>query len=151
MALNAPEGATLFTLDLPPDLSADEVAGTFYHDSPNSGFHTMVASGTQRQVGLALQYYEGSSRINQLFGDSATMDFSPYWDSIDLFFIDGCHEYKMALTDTRAAWRCVKPGGVLVWHDYHWPSVQAAVAEAALGVPVTYVEGTSVAYTQRPA
>jgi len=111
----------------------------------------MVSSGTQRQIGLALQYYQGSSQINQLFGDSAKMDFSPYWDSIDLFFIDGCHEYKMALTDTRAAWRCVKPGGVLVWHDYHWPSVQAAVAEAALGVPVTYVDGTSIAYTRRPA
>jgi hypothetical protein len=45
-------------------------------------------------------------------------DFSPYFDSIDLFLIDGAHNYKAVASDTEAAFRCVKKNGIIMWHDY---------------------------------
>jgi predicted O-methyltransferase YrrM len=151
MATNAPEGSVLYTLDLPSELSATEIAELYYAGSSNSGFRLMAASGAQRSVGLMLQHYQGNCHIKQLFGDSAEMDFTPYRELIDLFFVDGCHDYDMAKHDTLTAWNCLRPGGTVVWHDYLWPSVQKAIRDSKLGVPISYVADTSLAFAQKPA
>jgi predicted O-methyltransferase YrrM len=57
-------------------------------------------------------------RIHRLFGDSATFDFSPFHNQVDLFFIDGAHSYQYVRNDTEKALPCVKKGGVIAWHDY---------------------------------
>lgn len=150
MASNAPEGSILYTLDLPPELTATEVAEQHYTGSSNSGFHLMAASGAQRNVGLMLQNYQGNCQIKQLFGDSAEMDFTPYRELIDLFFVDGCHDYEMAKQDTLTAWNCLRPGGTVAWHDYLWPSVQEAIRDSKLEVPISYVADTSIAFAQKP-
>jgi len=149
MAANAPANAVLYTLDLPPSLSATEIAARHYRN-PASGFHVMAAAGVARDVGRVLDSHTSGCRIEQLFGDSSTMDFGPFYDSIGLFFVDGCHEYDMALQDTRTAWLCLQSGGLLVWHDYPWRDVQAAIRAADLGVPVTFVTGTNLAYATKP-
>lgn len=149
MAANAPDGSVLYTLDLPPTLSASDIARAQYGDQPGSGFHRLAAAGVGRDVGRLLAHYSGACRIEQIFADSATMDWAPYHDSIDLFFVDGCHSHEMALQDTRTAWRCLRSGGILVWHDYPWPGVQAAIRDAGLGVAVTPVAGSSVAFAQK--
>ena len=56
----------------------------------------------------------------------------------------------MALKDTRTAWQCLQSGGLLVWHDYPWEDVQAAIRSADLGVPVTFVSGTNLAFANKP-
>jgi predicted O-methyltransferase YrrM len=150
MASNAPEGSVLYTLDLPPDLSVGAVASHYYSNSPGSGFHQMATAGAARNVGLAFRGYRGPCRIVQLFGDSAEMDFQEYEDSIDLFFVDGCHEYDAARRDTLTAWSCLRHGGVIVWHDYLWASVQDAARDARLSAEITSVQGTSIAFARRP-
>ncbi len=151
MASNAGEGGELFTLDLPPEMDAQAIASEHYSDSHGtSGFHQMAQAGTERHLGAAIEHYTGACSITQLYGDSTKKDLSEFAGAIDLFFVDGCHEYAGALADTKTAWVCLRPGGLIVWHDYTWGSVQKAVADAALGVRVTHVRGTSIAFGSKP-
>jgi len=147
MAANAPPDAIVYTLDLPPDLTAADVADRY--NKTTSGFHRMAAAGVSRDVGRVLSSHTSGCRIEQLFGDSARMDFDGFHDSIDLFFVDGCHDYEAALGDTRTAWRCLRSGGLLVWHDYPWMEVQTAIRDAALGVPVTFIRDTNLAFASK--
>jgi len=52
---------------------------------------------------------------------------------VDLCYIDGDHSYAGCLGDL-LAWRdCVKPGGLMVFHDYTrdvWPDVKKVIDEA---------------------
>ncbi len=151
MAANAPAGSALYTLDLPPEMDADAIAREHYSDSDGrSGFHQMAKSGTQRHVGAAIEHYTGACTITQLFGDSTKYDVSEFAGKVDLFFVDGCHEHAGALADTRTAWKCLAPGGLIVWHDYTWASVQQAVSDAALGIEVSHVSGTSIGFGTKP-
>ncbi len=40
-------------------------------------------------------------KIEQMFGDSATFDFSPHHDSVELVFVDAAHDYHNALETFR--------------------------------------------------
>lgn len=54
--------------------------------------------------------------------------------SIDILYIDGCHEYESVKADFISYHDKVKPGGVISGHDYwddvnDWPGVRNAVDE----------------------
>jgi hypothetical protein len=59
-----------------------------------------------------------ASKVINLFGDSMNFDFNSYYNKIDLFYIDGAHAYDFVKSDTINAIKCVKNGGIIVWHDY---------------------------------
>lgn len=74
-------------------------------------------------------------------------------DGISLFdaaFIDGDHSWRGVLHDTLLAAQRVRPGGIVVWHDYHdLGTVDARdVLEilAADGHDIRHVEGTWLAF-----
>ncbi|MDE2127328.1 MAG: class I SAM-dependent methyltransferase [Armatimonadetes bacterium] len=151
MALNAPEGFTLYTLDLPQELTFEQVVEQQYARGAVGALHRMVARGVERrQVGLAYRNRQLPGKIEQLFGDSTTMDFAPWAAQIDSFFVDGCHDAEPAYRDTQTAWSCLKPGGMIIWHDYRWRSVQAGVQRCRLPAPITWVQDTSVAFAYKP-
>lgn len=56
-------------------------------------------------------------------------------ESVDIVFIDACHEYSCVHEDILAWLPKVKKGGILAGHDYNhgWPGVNVAVNEI-LGV-----------------
>lgn len=149
MAANAPAGSVLYTLDLPPTMSAAQIASEHYAGNDRSGFHKLARADASRDVGRLLATHAGPGTIEQLYGDSTTFDFSAFHESVDLFFVDGCHSYPNALADTRTAWRCLRPGGVAVWHDFPWEDVQKAVGEANVG-PVTVIADTNLAFATKP-
>lgn len=60
----------------------------------------------------------GAERIMPLCGDSRSFDFSPYHNKVDLMFIDGSHDYDYVLSDSENAFKCVRGGGFIVWHDF---------------------------------
>lgn len=60
----------------------------------------------------------GSEKIIPLCGDSRYFDFSPYHNKVDLMFIDGNHDYGYVLSDSENAFRCVREGGFIIWHDF---------------------------------
>lgn len=107
MAMNLPETSVIHTLDLPPDASVPEHA---------SDLHLIELA--KRELGITFRGTHWEGRIKQLLGNSATFDFSPYYDAIDLVSIDGSHSLPFVLSDTLQAFRMIRPGGVLLWHDY---------------------------------
>lgn len=74
---------------------------------------------------------ESAGTITQLIGDTRSFDFAPWEGSIDLVIVDADHAYDSILSDSRAALRMVRSGGVIVWDDYssHYPSVIRALDE----------------------
>lgn len=137
MARNCAQDATVTTLDLPPDWD-----GELEIDIPESRVNVTDRNGVGRQ-------FLGSdceTRIDQVYGDSATLDWSGLPGPFDLIFIDGCHEYDYVLHDTSNALDHVQPGGLIVWHDYgNFSGVSRVVDDVARSMRVCVPMGTRLA------
>jgi predicted O-methyltransferase YrrM len=146
-ALNAP-AARVLTLDLPKTGSE---SGTRLDVTPVDRMHIAAARS-------AVEYcFDGTpeaGRIECLFGDSATFDYSPYHGSVDLFFIDGAHSYEYVSSDTDNALRCCRAGGIIAWHDYGRAGVNGVSRFLSefrrAGHDVRSVPGSSVAFLKIP-
>ncbi len=110
MAANVGEGGEVVTLDLPledqePDLELKIDAS--------------LRNVTNRQI-VGEQYLERpeKERITQVFGDSGKLDWSTLGGPFDMAFIDGCHAYEYVKSDTENALSVLRPGGLVMWHDY---------------------------------
>jgi predicted O-methyltransferase YrrM len=94
------------------------------------------------------------SRVTQLIGDSSTMDFSAYTNSIGMVIVDGDHSYNGALSDISNALKMVKPGGYIVVDDYvrWWPGVLQAVDELARkhGLEFKYMIDKDLLFYHKP-
>ena len=93
--------------------------------------------------------YTGSDvahKVEQLFGDSKQFDESPYVGQMDLIFVDGSHAYSYVVSDTQKALRMIRPGGLILWHDYEGPLVgrgtDVALIELARELPLFHIIGT---------
>lgn len=68
----------------------------------------------------------------------------------DVVFIDGDHGFEAVLHDTLLARRVVRPGGMIIWHDYHGldtVDVRKVLERfAAAGSPIWHVASTWLAY-----
>jgi hypothetical protein len=141
LALNAPAGSPIFTLDLPPDqptLFRLEAGERQYVDKPLAG-----ARFTQCPPSLS----SSARRITQLFADSATFDWSSHHGKAGLVFVDGSHAYDYARTDSTTAMQLVVAGGAVLWHDYGvWEGVTRALEELerTLNLGLRHVRGTSL-------
>jgi hypothetical protein len=111
MALNTPVDAVIYTLDLPRDKTITPRLNTTITDDAHIGPSLKTAK-------YCFENTDVVSKIHCLYGDSASFDFSPYSDRIDLFFIDGAHSYEYVRSDTLNAIKCCHPGSVIVWHDF---------------------------------
>ena len=89
-------------------------------------------------------YFE--NKITQLLGNSQTFDFSDYHGTIDLVFVDACHHYDHVKRDTDNAFKLIKPGGVILWHDYasYAPGVIKALNEIAKEKQLHQIQDTSL-------
>ena len=147
LALNAPDGVSIATLDLPanqPTAFPIEASERQYVDKPSSG--DRLRSCHPRWRGAA-------GRVAQLFGDSATYDWSPHYGRAGLVFVDGSHTYDYARGDSETAMRLVRPRGVVLWHDYGvWPGVTRALEELEAGrnLGLKHIRGTSLAFWRAP-
>ena len=143
LAINAPPGVSIATLDLPADQpSALEIEASErrYVDKPAPGARLRSCGGPWRVY---------AERVAQLSGDSATFDWSPHVGRAGLVFVDGSHAYDYVRKDSETAMRLVRPGGVVLWHDYGvWPGVNQALEEidARLGLGLVHIAGTSLVF-----
>ena len=65
----------------------------------------------------------------------------------DLIFIDAEHDYENCKADSEAWWPHLKPGGIMVWHDYcGFPGVTRYCDE----IRVNHHCGMSLAWTVKP-
>jgi predicted O-methyltransferase YrrM len=147
LAVNAPASAPVFTLDLPAKHETKftiEASDRVMIDKPQSGERI-------RACRRALAPYAG--RITQLFGDSATFDWSAHHGRAGLVFVDGSHAYEYARQDSETAFALVRPGGVVLWHDYGvWPGVTQALEEieAKRHLGLVNIRGTSLVFWRAP-
>lgn len=120
MAVNGTGQTHVFTLDLPREMAT----ATSFKLDPND-----VQYIVKEQSGARYRGSDVSGRITQLYGDSATFDFSPYQGTVDVVFVDGSHSYEYVLSDSRNAIQLLRGGrGVIIWHDYGtWPGVTRAL------------------------
>jgi hypothetical protein len=145
-ALNTPADSLIYTLDLPRDGGARPALRTTLMDD----LHVNASLAAERRC------FEGTaaeSKIRPLYGDSASFDFSPYRGGIDFFFIDGAHSYDYVRSDTERALACVRPGGVIAWHDFGRAGVNGVsrwlLELHRAGRPVWSVPGGSLAFMVR--
>jgi predicted O-methyltransferase YrrM len=135
-----PEQCSLYTLDLP----SNETDSDYGYDPGNSGFWEL------RRAGYYINRYTQSG-ITQLFGDSLEFDFSPYFASMDLIFIDGNHNMPYIQKDTENALKMLKSNGVIVWHDYYGIPGEAItdyLNQLSKGIQIFRIEKTSLAFYQ---
>jgi predicted O-methyltransferase YrrM len=132
LAETLPEDGRVWTLDLPP-VDFDESQGP-------EGF-------AGADVGAAYRSSAAVGKITQLLGDSTRFDFGPYEGTIDLVLVDGGHEYENGASDTRAALRLVRQGGVIVWDDFeqYWHGLVNGICDAMGDRPFGRLAGTSLA------
>lgn len=143
LAFSSPKNCKVFTLDLEPGTSTE-------YSLDNSERH-MVEKELSRE---RIEKYREShqliiQKINQLYGDSAKFDFSPYYNSCSLVFVDGSHVYDYAVSDTKEALKMVAKGGVIIWHDYGiWDGVTKSLEEIEIAskLGLKNIDGTSLVY-----
>ena len=101
-------------------------------------------------------YYSGTPvepKVTQLFGDSKDIDESPWAGQCDLVFVDGSHALSYVQSDSRKALHLVRPGGLVIWHDYRGPrlpGVFRALNALARELPLRHVAGTSLVVYRAP-
>ncbi len=136
----------LYTLDVPIG-QAPEATEFTLHDVDRMVFR-------DSSCGEAFRGTAEGERITQLWGDSASFDFSPYAGTIDCVYIDGSHAYEYARSDTASALAMLSRYGAIVWDDYgNFPGVYQAVLEFARAHehPVYHPFGTRYAvYSRTP-
>ncbi len=145
-ARNSPSGATITTITLAVDQTG------LYADEPTD--NARDAEMALEESAFTEFLYSGTDvahKVEQLFGDSKAFDETPYIGTMDFIFVDGSHAYSYVMSDTRKALRMIKPGGLILWHDYEGPATgrgtDVALAELAQELPLQVIEGTRmVAY-----
>jgi GT2 family glycosyltransferase/glycosyltransferase involved in cell wall biosynthesis/tetratricopeptide (TPR) repeat protein len=99
--------------------------------------------------GRHADHFGKAGKVRLFAADSRAFDF-PALAPLDFAFLDGGHDFGTALSDTRAAYAALRPGGVLAWHDFEsvtpWVKVRDAVEAFRPAEPVYHVAGTEVAF-----
>jgi predicted O-methyltransferase YrrM len=137
LALNSQPDAHVYTLDLPAagiPAAALELTDLQFIDKPISG-----------------EWYRNTDceyKITQLFGDSASFDWTAYQGKMDFVYVDGGHSYEYAMADSLTARKLLGPGGVILWHDYPtYPGVWACLDRVSQEWPgkIWWIDGTALA------
>jgi predicted O-methyltransferase YrrM len=137
LAANLADGGEVCTLDLPHD-----------GQSRLEPISNVCDSGI---VGSKFRGEKEVKQIRQLWADSTTADWKEFGSPFDLILIDGCHDYPYVKSDSANAIKHVRPGGIVIWHDYgQFADVSRAVDEVARHYHVVAIIGTRLACYRSP-
>lgn len=104
MALNAPE-AQVHTVNIPPE---ELLAG-------EGGRLTTMA--LEREKIGSFYRERGVQNITQILANTAHWE--PNIGTLDVAFIDGCHDADFVYNDTRKILKSMKTGSFVMWHDFN--------------------------------
>jgi hypothetical protein len=146
-ALNAPAGASVLSLDLPPD--AEEGART--DTAAPENLSTDLELARMRDPGLVVRQLGLASRYEQLLADSLAFDPAPHAGTVELGFIDGAHALPYVVNDTRKMAVMMAERGLVFWHDYggqgSFRDLTTYLEALAREIPVYRVPDTTLAWT----
>lgn len=124
MAANCAEETKIYTLDLPKDKLEFTKLQIVSDDKKYID---------KKIIGAKYLGTKYKNKISQLYGDSATFDFSPFYNMVDFIFTDGSHSYEYLLNDSKQALKLLRnKQGIIIWHDYDtvwWDGVTRALNE----------------------
>lgn len=136
LALNTPPEAIIYTIDI--------VAGEFDLDS-SKGLMDRVT------IGEAFLNSPHKDKIVQITGDTRKIDYNQWRCQVDFVFVDADHSYDGVMFDSRAAFEMIRPGGIVVWHDYLMISdVTRALIEIGKTRDLVHLSETSLVFWQAP-
>lgn len=122
MAVNSSPDTHIVTLDLP---QGEE---TKFDLAPYEEQYVDKSGSGDRFVNCSDELKPFAQKITQIYGDSASYDWSRFYGKADLVFVDGSHAYDYVVSDSETALKLIKPGGVILWHDYgEWDGVTKAL------------------------
>lgn len=81
-----------------------------------AGVHTTHAL-TREQIGSYPRVH-GVHNIRQLYANTLDWDWAKVPNTLHLAFVDASHDEEGVYLDSLQAWRLLKPGGFLIWHDF---------------------------------
>jgi predicted O-methyltransferase YrrM len=120
LALNLPVDSQILTLNLRVE-DQEQFDGWHKQDE-------LLVKENRGKIGRLFRESEVAQKITQLWGDSLTIRLDQYRGAMDLVFIDGNRQYDYVKSDSKNAARMLRPGGLIVWHDYNYAdSVTEAV------------------------
>ena len=104
-------------------------------------------SHRHRIVGEQFIDSPAQGKIRQVYCDTGKLDWSTLGGPFDVAFIDGCHAYEYVKSDTEGVLQVMRPGALVLWHDYaEMESVSQAVDEFRGRFDDLYaVQGTRIA------
>jgi len=89
-------------------------------------------------------------RFYLLVKERGSLDVGPQdLEPCDAFFIDGDHSAKAVTHDSFLSRALVRPGGIIIWHDYNNPAVEVTQVLDQLenqGWPIVAIDGSWLAY-----
>jgi hypothetical protein len=152
LAANSPDDAVVTSITLGPDqVGLYESVPT---DDPSAQANALSESRYTEFFYCGTPF---EAKIEQLFADSKAFDESKYRGECDLVFVDGSHAFSYVMNDSRKALRMVRPGGVVLWHDYRdarageTRGVFEALNELSRELPLVHIRGTSLVAYRRGA
>jgi len=86
-------------------------------------------------------------QINRLFSDSRHFDYSPFFDSIDFFYIDATKTYPYILKDTLNAINCIRKGGTIAWHDVKVSPMLKVLSKLSSFLKIYYIVNSNICFT----
>lgn len=145
MAMNSAENCRIHTLNLPP--SGIDTAMALGEYSRDKLLHPAFAGTT-----TVFDAQPEAAKIEQLWGDSATFDFTKFEKKVDLVFIDACHEYDYVKCDTESALKMIADsGGIILWHDFpNAPGVMKYLEEISGRFDIRHIKDTRLAIARVP-
>ncbi len=128
LAANCPQNGKVTSITLSPDQVIE-----YQSDSKDSSLSMQDAKNESAFTDFLYTNTPEENKINQLFGDSKQFNEEEYIEAFDLIFIDGSHAYSYVISDSEKALKMIKPGGLILWHDYRGPNDVKDVYKALNG------------------
>lgn len=140
LAANVPDDGRVFTVDI------DVGAAHCLRVGMSASDRRLTQKGAD-EIGCYFRGTPLASRVTQLLGDSATIDYAAHFDTLDFAYIDGGHSYAQVRADTEAVLPWIRPGGAVFWHDYRpgCAGVTTYLHELARTRPVCNIRRTPLA------
>jgi predicted O-methyltransferase YrrM len=102
---------------------------------------------------VAGELVKNDPRVKIIVRPTGSHELSPQdLSPCDAVFIDGDHSRKGVLNDTALAFEVLRPGGIVIWHDYHdlgtvdVRDVLQGMQKEFPAMPLRHVPGTWIVY-----
>lgn len=114
-------------------ISPDDVVVNFGKDE--FGPQTWLRTDAGGAIGRLYREKGLAHRVHQIYCDSRELDITPYAENFfDSILIDGGHTPEIVTSDTRKALKILRPGGLIIWHDFCPRPEIAETFESVIGV-----------------